>query len=228
MAKFKDFKYSIAGFEKKCNINVDKNGRFSVAIDSSDSQILNIEEEARQTYSRLSELEDILNKAKKDYYDSSIENSLHINIRYGANGAYAISKEYNVSDFSSSIDKLCFDFDIIILSKRAGTYNYFSNARELSDISDEHRQVVMSDDHKESFIVCDAYFCRFSDRIVSPDYFIKKLIPYTPEALNTLTKAKNGIKKISCILHSVMSLDDTQLISILNKGMLLEQTGGDT
>jgi hypothetical protein len=215
MAKVDTIELSVDGKSFTYNINVGKDGLFKCTIDWDVSKAIGI-----NTHFECKTLEELKNAILipyRDYLDSKKTEELFIWIRYKASGAFVYGKdgapmfdgrsEFYVGGLSSNLACVGFEFGVVIrVTASTGVVTWYEAQKGQG--STRFGQQEDSDP--------DVYYKKSQEHSVKG-----KIIPYSDEAIDTLTKAQEGIRKISEILHGVMSQDEKQIEAILFGGRLL-------
>lgn len=215
MAKVDTIKLSIKGVEYSYDINVGKTGVFRCRLDCGVAETLGIDGD--QKSETLSDLKNAILSPYHDYLEAAKTEELFISIRYKASGEFALDdrgfalfehpSEFLARGFASDSDGFAFRFgvflketspngDVLWFETRKGSRTVYHDEEDQQDPGKYYKG-------KQTF---------------NPK---GKLIPYSPEAYQTLLKATEGIRKISNILHSVVSQDEEKITAILQGGNLL-------
>lgn len=217
MAKVDTIELSINGKQYSYNINVGKAGIFKCHIDWQVAEVLGIKNTQLQ-FKTLSELKSAIYVPYRAYQEASKIEETFIWIRYQSSGDYSYFEngdrmfplsgcEYNASRFSTDLDCLCFEFGVCIKETNSNGNVIWYEARK--------GQGSIAFDEREECDPNKYYKSRQST------LFEGKLIPYSEKAMETLIKARDGIRKISEILFGVISQDEKELEATLLGGKLL-------
>lgn len=224
MPRVDTLNFLINGEEFVSHVNVNKAGVFSVKLHWKVSKCLGLDSELKGD-TKDSVVDPVMKEYDK-YLTAKKEYKLFIVITYKAskefakhkNGDYMFShftgqRKFYVDGFSSDGSSLVFGFE---MRCKETAHN---------GVVVWHKVVVP---HKER---------RLLDWDVLVEGFLldgidwgvngKIMIPYTEKAIETLSKAQEGIRAISEILYSVVSQDTESLISSLNSGVMLPSGGGE-
>ncbi|MEO9474155.1 MAG: hypothetical protein ABJG41_01430 [Cyclobacteriaceae bacterium] len=215
MAKVDTIELSINGKSFSYNINVGKTGLFKCKLDWNVAEAIGIDSSFE--FKTLSELKSAILIPYHAYLDAKKTEEVLIWIRYQSSGKFAYNQDgsrmfdgnskYNASRFSSDVDSVAFEFGVVI-KETASTGNVIWYETQKGQGSIQFDQREESDPN--------TYYKRHQTYKVEG-----KLIPYSEKAMDTLTKAQDGIRKISEILYGVISQDEKQIEAILMGGKLL-------
>ncbi len=217
MAKIDTLKFEIDGETYTSNVNVGKDGMFKTSIHWKVMKAINLPPSACDPKSSKDKLVTPIIRAYNDYLESKREFSLFIAIEYKASKAFAYKANghalyrltdhrYYVSGFEKVVNKLHFGYRV-----------YCKEVNSVgSEVWHEVEKIKEGCDNKFSkTIVGDHY-------LGSVTYSVDgKLIPYSVQALETLDKAKEGIRSISEILFNFVDQEPEMISNQLNKGNLL-------
>lgn len=217
MAKVDTIKLNIDGTEHEYNVNVGKDGIFKVELHWEVAKKLGLQD-SRIQFSKLDELRSFVIQAYKKYLDATNKEELLIWIGYKSNGYFKRNKEggylfginhrdFDSHGFSGDFSRVEFDFGVIIRQTMStGVVNYYSTEKGQGCVN------YGEGDLKDP----NTYYKR------SSIYSVKgKVIPYSEEALQTLEKAREGIRSISEILFNLVSSEEKQIEAVLRGGKLL-------
>lgn len=215
MAKVKTIKIDVSGVEYSYNINVNKDGIFSLKIDWNVAEVLGISSSFSNKDLKLVEMPVI--EAANAYRDSSKTYSLHIEITYIATRSFSFESFAGTSkfkpNFSGINDTPCIGLDYKILIREdigADGSVVWYEAKEM-DAHGDYRKNNLPGSTK---IVGDYY--GYKTLYSKPK---ETTIPFSQAAIETLEKAKKGLRGISEILYNVLSQDPgkIELALISNK-----------
>lgn len=215
MAKVKAIKVEVSGVEYSYNINVNKDGIFSLKIDWAVAEVLGIKSSFSDK--ELKNVEMPLIEAANAYRDSSKSYSLHIEITYIATKSFSF--ENSVYDkkfrpnFSGINDTPCIGLDYRVLIREdigADNSTVWYEAKEMDRAGEYQR-----DNNIGSFKMIGNYYV-YRTMYSKPK---ETTIPFSQAAIDTLEKAKNGLKGISEILYNVLNQEPgkIELALISNK-----------
>lgn len=220
MAKVDTIKLHIDGEDYQYNINVGKEGIFRCKLHWNVAEALGLKIKDIES-NTLNEVKKTINSAYSDYLDRKTTYETFIAIEYQSTGSFNSDKEgialhdhtqREFKPFSFSIsdaDLIAFDFGVFILAKYStGTEQWYETRKGSGCVNYDEGEK------------CDPNtYYRYNSKFSKPK---GKIIPYSEEALETLTKAREGIRSISEILYNVVSKDEKELESILLGGNLLK------
>lgn len=220
MAKVKTIKFDIDGKEYSYNVNVNKDGIFKCAIDYNISVKLGLEKSLFES-SVLDNVVRPIETAHREYVTSSKSYSLHILIKYQASGIYSLeefgTKKRFESRFHSITDTPAIHFDYEVLIKECiGSDGQVIFYR--SKMINEYVRENIDKGNPQNIKYIDDYYVG-SQFYSNPEGVV---IPYSQEAINTLDKAKDGIKGISTVLYNVLSKDVLEVEQAMINNKLLK------
>jgi len=217
MAKVDTIQIEVDGKRHSYNINVGKEGVFRCMLDIEVSEVLGLDRRIVES-TQLDTVRSIIKEAERRYINSSRTLETYIWIVYQSSGEYGRGKDgynlfghgiskYKIDGFNT-FDSLAFEFGVV-----------------LKETIGEGDNVVWYDTMKGQGCV------RYDEAdLEDPDTYYRnginrhvegKLIPYSDQAINTLTKAQQGIRSISEILFHFIEQDEKLIESALLGGNLL-------
>ncbi|MEI2274735.1 hypothetical protein OHD16_21490 [Sphingobacterium sp. ML3W] len=218
MAKVKEIKINVDGVDHCYNVNVNKDGVFKIHLDWAVSDKIGLKGNLFEGKD-LSKIESEIISATIAYRESKKVLSLWIEIHYSATGFYScedFGKRKFDSKFSSVADipMLGLDYMVLIKEELNGGESvnwYYARKIEQHDIELKESGVNLFKKEYANYIENRQYHGRVKDTT----------IPFSESAIETLDKAKSGIKSISQILLKVLSQEPEQIESTLVKNKLL-------
>lgn len=216
MAKIDTIELSINGKDHTYNINVGKTGIFKCSIDWDVAKAIGIDSSFE--FKTLGELKSAILIPYHAYLESKKTEEAMIWIRYKSSGKYSCFENghmmfnsnsgYSAGRFSSDVDCLAFEFGVAIKeTSSTGNVIWYETRRGQGSVQFGERDEC--DENKY-------YKHRQIHKVEG------KIIPYSDKAIDTLTKARDGIRKISNILYGVISQDEKEIEAILLGGKLLQ------
>jgi len=215
MAKVKTIKIEVSGVEYSYNINVNKDGIFSLKIDWNVAEVLGIKNSFSSKELSLVEMPVI--EAANAYRNASKTYSLHIEITYVATRSFSFESFAGSNkfkpNFHSVSDTPVIGLDYRILIREdigADNSTVWYEAKEMDRAGEYQR-----DNYPGSIKIVDGYYG--SKTLYSKPK--ETTIPFSQAAIETLEKAKNGLRGISEILYNVLNQEPgkIELALISNK-----------
>lgn len=222
MAKFKDYKYTINGVEKKAKIDVDKFGKFAFIIDVWDWEVLGspIELHLTQRYSTLYELEAMIESTFNNYYNSKMEYSLHLGVYFRASGYFAKGFEkFEQKGYVGACDNtIAFDYELLIKRTSEGEPVWYDNVVDILNTEPERADFI--ERFKSQYVNVDNFYSR---DIVRTGLRCDLVLDYSPSVHDSLQAAKDGFQTIAAKLHDLFGKPQEELITILSNTKLISK-----
>lgn len=217
MAKVKELKFDIDGIEYSYNINVNKDGLFKINLDWSVAEKLGLKTNLFESKDMSSMQHEIIS-AVVNYNESVKSYKLFIDVKYVASG-YFSCEDWGNRKFEPGFFRhgetpvIGLDYNLIIQESMPGVEK--SNYYEAKKVTD---WIINKIDKGERVPVVEGYYLGSIQYSFHPK---DTTIPYSIEAIETLDRAKSGIKNISEILFNVLSQDSKSIEATLNSSKLL-------
>lgn len=211
MAKVDEIVLNIDGKEIKYNINVGKKGIFKVHLDSDIAEKLGMK--GNLEYSKLNDLKLYVSNHYTAYLNATKIEEIFIGIRFVASGKYSTGiikdEKFKKRGWAGDTDMIGFEFDIYIKETAStGTVVWY-------DACKGDPNSIISSRKKED---PNKYY-KNGQNSREPQGV---LIPYSDQALETLEKGREGLKKISAVLYNFISQEPEAIVQQLTKGVLLQ------
>lgn len=220
MAKIDELKFEINGKEYKSNVNVRKSGAFVVKLDWTVAETLGLVSE--YVGDTKEEVVDPITIAYHNYLNSKKQYKLFIGIVFKVNGSFMKDSEgFNLfNPIGANVnDREHYAKDAVWAVASQLHYGYKIYCKETHDSGNEVWYQVSEYDGRELHSwdkVIDGFL------LGHPTHSTEgKLIPYSKQSLETLAKAKEGLRAISEILFNFISQDEENIVKTLAGGNLL-------
>ena len=217
MARIDTLKFEIDGETFTANVNVGKDGMFKTSIHWQVLKAIGLPSSACEPRSSKDDLVIPIITAYHNYLESKREFSLFIAIEYKASRAFIYRKDGHAMFGHTNRTYYTDGFEKVLNKLHFGYKAYCKETSSIgSEIWREVEEIEEGCDNRFNKTVVDGHY--LGSVVYSVD---GKLIPYSVQAMETLEKAKEGIRGISEILFDFVNQEPEKITQQLNTGNLL-------